>query len=241
MPRPIKNNADWFSHDADMRNDARVKALRRKFNLKGYAIYNMLIETLVDADYFQIELNDLTYELLSGDFDIDSEELKVIVDYCISIDLFQVTDTYLRCKSLDKRLETLLSKRESDRNRVIEKLSQRKLTDNTHSKVKNSKEENSIVDISIKNIFETLTSTKQLYFEDIHRTTKAIYSSAEDLDTIGTIRHFLILKDNTEELNKPLPQIISHLKNWINKQSKDKISEYGKKYKEYARSIGEVS
>jgi hypothetical protein len=95
--------------------------------------------------------------------------------------------------------------------------------------------------ISTEKIFEEIVSTKQEYFYDISRITKAIYSSAEDLDTIGTIRHFLILKDNTEELNKPLPQIISHLKNWINKQSKDKISDYGKKYKEYARSIGEVS
>ena len=29
MARPIKNNADYFPHDADMRNDPRVKAQKK--------------------------------------------------------------------------------------------------------------------------------------------------------------------------------------------------------------------
>ena len=31
MARPKKNNADYFSHDNDMRNDERIIALIRKF------------------------------------------------------------------------------------------------------------------------------------------------------------------------------------------------------------------
>ena len=46
MARPKKNNADYFPHDADMRNDPKIRALRRKFGLKGYAIWNMFLESL---------------------------------------------------------------------------------------------------------------------------------------------------------------------------------------------------
>lgn len=38
MARPNKNNAEYFSHDADMRNDVKVKALRRRFSHTGYAV-----------------------------------------------------------------------------------------------------------------------------------------------------------------------------------------------------------
>ena len=31
MARPAKLNADYFSHDVDMRNDIRIKGLRRNF------------------------------------------------------------------------------------------------------------------------------------------------------------------------------------------------------------------
>ena len=35
MARPKKNNAEYFTHDADMRNDVKIKALRRNFPTQG--------------------------------------------------------------------------------------------------------------------------------------------------------------------------------------------------------------
>jgi len=138
MARPIKNNADYFPHDADMRNDPRVKALRRKFGLEGYAIYNMLIEFLTDSEYFEFKNDALTLEIVAGDFDIKPEQLTEILQYCAQIDLIQIEAKTLvvSCKSLDNRLEPLLSKRKRDRHEVI-------ADDNTQSKVKESKGEKS--------------------------------------------------------------------------------------------------
>lgn len=132
MARPIKNNADYFPHDADMRNDPKVKAIRRKFGIEGYGIYCMTIEYLSDSDFFVAEIGVLGIELMAGDFDIDPKKLKEVIDYCISIDLFQVDNYELSCKSLDNRLESLLSKRKRDRIGVID-------DDNTQSKGKESK------------------------------------------------------------------------------------------------------
>lgn len=140
MPRPIKNNADYFPHDADMRNDTRIKALRRKFGIEGYGIYCMLIELLTDSDFFQFKNDSLSIELLSGDFDIDPEKLTAILQYLAQLDLIQIaTETnVITCKSLDKRMEALLSKRKRDRDGVF-------AGENTQSKVKESKVKESIV------------------------------------------------------------------------------------------------
>lgn len=142
MARPHKNNADYFSHDADMRNDPKIKALRRKFGIEGYGIYCMLIEVLTDAEYFTITIDEIGLELISGDFDTAPERLKEVIDYCVTIGLFQTDNSFLRCKTLENRFEALLSKRKQDRNGVIG-------LDNTHSKAKDSiaqqtKEENNI-------------------------------------------------------------------------------------------------
>ena len=134
MARPIKHNADYFPHDADMRNDPRIKALRRKFGIEGYGVYSMLLEFLADSDYFEFKNDSLSLELVAGDFDIETDKLVTILQYCFQLDLFQLDakTNIISCKSLDKRLEPLLSKRKRDRSRVFD-------SDNTQSKVKESK------------------------------------------------------------------------------------------------------
>jgi hypothetical protein len=111
MARPIKHNADYFSHDNDMRNDLKVKALRRKFSHTGYSIYNMIIELLTNSDYFEYEWNELSIELLTPDFDIDADLLEQIVSYSVKLNLLQLTNGYLHCDKLTERLEEEVLKR----------------------------------------------------------------------------------------------------------------------------------
>lgn len=135
MARPLKNNADYFPHDAAMRNDPKIKAVRRKFGIQGYGIYCMVVEYLTDADHFSARVDDLGYELMAGDFDIERNDLEAIVSYCAQIDLFQIENNFLQCYSLVKRLNPLLSKRKHDRTRVIAD----NRSENQYSKVKESK------------------------------------------------------------------------------------------------------
>lgn len=112
MARPIKHNADYFSHDNNMRNDMKIKALRRKYKHIGYAIYIMMLELLTENDYFEIEWSEINIELLTPDFDIDADELKDIIDYCIKLNLLQLTNGYVHCNKLTERLEEdVLSRR----------------------------------------------------------------------------------------------------------------------------------
>ena len=114
MARPNKHNVDYFSHDCSMRNDIKIKALRRKYKHLGYSIYNITLELLGDAEYFQIKWDDSTIELLTSEYDCDSEELKQVIDYCIQLGLLQITYGYLHCEKFTKRLEDTVLVRRKD-------------------------------------------------------------------------------------------------------------------------------
>lgn len=118
MARPKKNNAEYFSHDADMRNDVKIKALRRKFSHTGYAVWNYLLETLTDSDFFEVEWEDINIELLAADYDVTVEELQAIVEYCLKIGLLQRQGDKLYSAAHKKRFTPLLANRE--RKRVID-------------------------------------------------------------------------------------------------------------------------
>lgn len=140
MARPQKNNADYFTHDADMRNDLKIRAIRRKFGLEGYAVWNFLLEVLTETDFFRIEWDDFTIELLAGDFDVTPEKLTEIVDYCTHLDLFQIEDGYLQSRQHQSRLEVLTERRFSERKRKTkEDNSEFSAAEIPHSKVKKSK------------------------------------------------------------------------------------------------------
>lgn len=115
MARPKKNNAEYFSHDADMRNDVKIKALRRKFSHNGYAVWNYLLETLTDSDFFEIEWEEINIELLAADYDVTVEELQAIVEYCLKIGLLQQQGDKLYSEAHKKRLTPLLANRERKR------------------------------------------------------------------------------------------------------------------------------
>lgn len=139
MARPKKTNADYFTHDTDMRNDLRIKAIRRKFGLAGYAVWNMLLEVISDSDNLELEYNDDQIELISADFDIDTSELRQIINYCIQLKVLVSDNEILTSETLKKRLLPLFLKRERQLSTAITPNLRVIDSENTHSKVKESK------------------------------------------------------------------------------------------------------
>jgi hypothetical protein len=74
----------------------------------------MLLELLTSNEYFEYEWTELNIELLGPDFDCDADEIKEIVNYCISLNLLQITNGYLHCDNLTKRLEETVLVRRKD-------------------------------------------------------------------------------------------------------------------------------
>ncbi|MHB8260458.1 MAG: DUF4373 domain-containing protein [Bacteroidia bacterium] len=142
MARPIKNNADYFSHDNDMRDDERIKAVRRKFSHIGYSTWNMLLERLCRAENFKIEYSEESIDIMAGDFNIEPLQLKEIIDYLIKLKLIIQEGNVIYSQTMITRFEGLFRKRKRDAEKLspaITPISNIIADDNTQSKVKDSK------------------------------------------------------------------------------------------------------
>ncbi|MFI5140748.1 MAG: DUF4373 domain-containing protein [Bacteroidia bacterium] len=142
MARPIKNNADYFSHDNDMRDDERIKAVRRKFSHIGYSTWNMLLERLCRADNFKIEYQEDNLDIMAGDFSIEPEQLKEIINYLIFLKLIIQDGKLIFSQTMITRFEGLFKKRKRETDKLssaITTTEQVIADDNTQSKVNNSK------------------------------------------------------------------------------------------------------
>lgn len=118
MARQNKNDAEFFPHDADMRNDIKVTALRRKFSHTGYAVWCFLLETLTDSEDFELPYSEVDQELLAADYDVPVEELREIIDYATRIGLLQQEDGKVYSEALKRRFIPLLDARERRRQRA---------------------------------------------------------------------------------------------------------------------------
>lgn len=207
MARPKKYNADYFSHDKDMRNDLKIKALRKKFGLSGYAFYCMFLEVLVNEDYFEYEINDLSIELLNGDFDIDNGQ--ELLDYCCKLKLFIFDEdrSVYFSESMKNRLEPLVDKRKKDREFVLRKKSEYNKGVNDDAPEETSE--------------SSYVSCKR-YFEEVYLDkTKVHYSWCEkELKQLNSIVDKLkqIRADNNLQ---DVDNILNSFKNFINEGLKD--------------------
>ena len=102
----------FFSHDADMRNDIKIKALRRRFGNDGYAVWNYLLETLTDNEEWEITFNKDTAELYAADFDITPERLTEIIEYAVHIGLLQRNEAVIFSVRHQERLQEVSDRRE---------------------------------------------------------------------------------------------------------------------------------
>lgn len=111
-----KNNdnggADYFSHDIDMRNDIKVKALRRKFSHTGYAVWCFMLEYLTDCTNFEFDYDEVSQELLASDFDVPVAELREIIDYSVKIGLLQHEDGKIFSAAHKRRFVRMLEVRQ---------------------------------------------------------------------------------------------------------------------------------
>ncbi|MGD9807745.1 MAG: Lin1244/Lin1753 domain-containing protein [Deferribacterales bacterium] len=114
MARPRRTNADFFGHDAHMRNNRKVKALRSKHGIEGYGVYIMFLESLTSSDHYRILIDDGELELIAGDFDVPSSRLKELIDYMIFLKLLQKDGQLIYSDDLLKILEPLFEKRRRD-------------------------------------------------------------------------------------------------------------------------------
>ena len=115
MARPLKDNADWYAHQAQMRNNRKVRVLRARFGSDGYATWCMLLECLTEADGFFLGWTPLDRELIAGDFALTLERLEEIVSCCEKIGMLTIRNGTLFSENLQNSMKPLLDIRERKR------------------------------------------------------------------------------------------------------------------------------
>lgn len=130
------DSAAYFQHSANLRNDIRVRAVRRKFGNEGYAVMNYLFELMTEKPEFKLEFSPIDRELLAADFEVDKEWLNDFVFYCEEVQLFNINidgntlySDFL--KEIFKPLFELRQKRsEQQRNNVMKRWNAKNTTVN---------------------------------------------------------------------------------------------------------------
>lgn len=104
-----KDKLRYFSHDVDMRNDLKIRGLRRQFGNDGYAVWCYLLEILTDSQDLCVDI-DAMGDLLAADFDIERELLFEIVEYCTTVGLLIKDGSMLYSKRHRERIKGVLDK-----------------------------------------------------------------------------------------------------------------------------------
>lgn len=88
MARKGKIGIDYFSHDVDILQDKKIKLIKAKHGLIGYAIYLRLLEEIYRDTGYYLQLDENFNILFSDDNKIELNEYILILNNCINIDLF---------------------------------------------------------------------------------------------------------------------------------------------------------
>lgn len=222
MARPIKNNLEYFSHDNSMRNDRKVKALRAKFGLIGYAVYSMLLEILCEAELLIIKWDKIEIELISGDLNIVSDELIQVKEYLCEINLLKSTNGYVFCPQLDMRSKQVFDKRTTNLD-DLRKINDINIAETDVSGVKSTqrkvkdiilKERKLFYDAEIKksnNDLKYTQLTKILFGDNIYsRPLNAVLKMDEQI-TFEQFTNMLKLK---KEYNVEIKDILESMEGW---------------------------
>jgi len=149
--RTPKNNADWFSHDADASSDEKIVYLESVFGHMGYAVYFKFLECMTRSNGFKLQWNDIKKAIYASKFGISVTEMDRFITECCrqEVKAFEVDDGFIFSPGLIKRLEPLLTKREYNRKKYQEQKQDitktvtekpNSVTEMTQSKVKESKD-----------------------------------------------------------------------------------------------------
>jgi hypothetical protein len=88
MARKRKVGIEYFSHDVDLMQDTKIKILKAKHGLLGYAVFLRLLEELYRENGYYLHLTEDFNILFSDDNNLDFNVYISILNDCINKNLF---------------------------------------------------------------------------------------------------------------------------------------------------------
>lgn len=120
---------NWFKHDTDASNDAKIKKLILRYSATGYAVYFHGLELIAAG----INENNITFEL-EHDAEIIADNLKIsgtaeksgreiveeVMRYIVELGLFEESQGHIFCLKLLKRLDMSMTSSKKLRKIIID-------------------------------------------------------------------------------------------------------------------------
>lgn len=97
----------WFKHFSNAHNDNSIRKLKMKYGVKGYGIYWYCLELIVadiDSENISFELSH-DAEVIGFDLGVDQVLVEEIMNYMISLGLFESSNNKITCLKLANFLD----------------------------------------------------------------------------------------------------------------------------------------
>lgn len=109
----MKKDARYFTHDDNARHDPKTQALIKKYGMKGYGMFWVIIETLRETRGHKLSFKKYILESLAVQMQCTAEEVKTFIKDCVEeYELFVQEDGIFYSESLLERLAKLEHLRE---------------------------------------------------------------------------------------------------------------------------------
>ena len=118
----MANNAYYFSHDSNAKDDPKCMLLIDQLGLEGYGIYWVLVEVLREQNGFQYPLN--LVPILARRYNTTAEKMLTVIK---KYGLFEVVEDTFFSLSLIKRMDKMSNSIEQKRQAGIASAEKRKL------------------------------------------------------------------------------------------------------------------
>lgn len=108
----------WFKHDSDANDDAKLIKLRMRYGMEGYGLYFYCLEIITS----NISQNNITFELdhdaevISHKTGIHFEKVQHMMNYMVDLKLFENTNGRITCMKLFNRLDQSMTSSKALRN-----------------------------------------------------------------------------------------------------------------------------
>lgn len=102
----MSKDAYWFKHDANALSDLKIEALVLRYGMAGYGMFWAIIETLREAECYQLPRKSYVWSALAKKMLATPEQVEEFVTACIDeFELFSDGDGYFYSPSLMRRMD----------------------------------------------------------------------------------------------------------------------------------------
>jgi hypothetical protein len=209
MARAGKVGIDYFSHDTDIMSDNKIRFIKAKHGLLGYAVFLRLLENIYSENGYFVKIDEKFNILFADDNKIDLNVYILILNDCIEEGLFN-KELYLKHKILTSKRIQINYIAATERRKSIEVVKEYLLINIIEYKNSNNKCSVNILSLN-DNILElnTCKSTQKEKEKEKEKENISIYVQHHHLKLTETERGELIEKHGKKDVEDMIKKIKS--------------------------------